>query len=182
MLKKKYLAAGALTIPFALLLSSCSAADLTSENYDKSESKQAASSEQGVADGLLPGWVPAGGTEVKLEQRTTGHERIFVMDYAGQLPGKTCTPIKQVGKPSAKELEASYVADARSKDWKVDEVAAVPTLSADWWPAGAEQKTTDLCGRWWVHQDSGKLYAFAPDTKNIADRVAKQRENATSKS
>ncbi|GAA1406167.1 hypothetical protein AUR04nite_06790 [Glutamicibacter uratoxydans] len=177
MLKKKYLAAGALTVPFALLLSSCSVADLTTDNYDKSESKQAATSEQGVADGLLPGWVPAGGTDVKLEQRTTGHERIFVMNYSGALPGKQCTPVKQVGKPSAKELAASYAADSRSKDWKVEDIATAPTLSADWWPAGAQEKTTDLCGRWWVHQDSGKLYAFAPDTKDIAGQVAKQREN-----
>lgn len=166
---KKTLAAGALMIPFALLLSGCSMTD----SYDKTASKEAASSEAGVKEGLLPKWVPAGGTDVKLEQRTTGHERIFVMNYDGELK---CTPIKTVGKPTAKELEAAYAKDSRSKSWKVDEVATAPTLTADWWPADAQLKTTDLCGRWWVHQDSGKLYAFAPDTKDIAGQVARERK------
>ncbi len=178
MLKKKFFTATALTVPFALMLTGCSVTDLAKDNYDKSASKSASTSEQGVAEGLLPNWVPAGGTEVKLEQRTTGSERLMVMDYSGALPSEQCTPLGSTGAPTAKELSAAYATDQRSKGWEVSDVATSPTLEADWWPQDAHQATTQLCGRWWVHQDGGKLYAFAPDLLSVTTQIEKQRENA----
>ncbi|MGO2611382.1 MAG: hypothetical protein ACTH72_13100, partial [Glutamicibacter ardleyensis] len=55
------------------------------------------------------------------------------------------------------------------------------TLEADWWPQDAEQRTTTLCGRWWVHQDAGKLYAFAPDNSSVANAIVAERAETAKK-
>lgn len=175
MMKKKYLAFTALAIPASLLLAGCSVGDLSGETYDKAESKSAATSEDGVKSGLLADWVPAGGRDVKLEQRTTGAERIFVMDYDGPLPRQECLSLSIVGEPNESELAKAYAADRRTRDLQVSEVATVRTLDADWWPNDAEKQTTDLCGRWWVHESQGKLYGFAPDQQQIAESVLRER-------
>ncbi|MEU3333148.1 hypothetical protein ACF046_14905 [Glutamicibacter creatinolyticus] len=69
----------------------------------------------------------------------------------------------------------AYAADRRTRDLQVSEVATVRTLDADWWPKDAEKQTTDLCGRWWVHESQGKLYGFAPDQQQIAESVLRER-------
>lgn len=169
----------------ALLLSGCSADGglknpLSPEEvdldgvYNDSAHKQAATSEEGVESGLLPSWVPAGGTHVQLQQRSTGHERIFVMDYAGNLPAD-CKSIGAPGSPTDKELATAYKSDQRTSDMDPTDIVDFRTLEADWWPDNAEDRTTDLCGRWWVHQDGGKLYAFAPDVAGVANKVMEER-------
>jgi len=176
MMKKKYAASALLAAPLALLLSGCSVSDLMVDKYDESTEKSAKTSEEGVSNGLLPDWVPAGGTDVKLVQRNTGMERIFAMDYTGDLPGEKCLPIKSAGHPSGAELKKAYASDPRTKDFEAKEISSTRTLEAQWWPQGAEEKTTQLCGRFWVHLAEGKLYAFAPDSTSTATAVLQERE------
>ncbi|MCW4466224.1 hypothetical protein OK351_12020 [Glutamicibacter sp. MNS18] len=175
MMKKKTLTAAALAVPLALALTGCGISSAFDDRYEDSASKSAKTSQDGVASGLLPGWVPAGGSDIRLEQRSTGHERIFVMDYAGELPAGQCTKIKEEGAPSAAELEAAYGGDPRTKDIDPEEFVTFRTLEADWWPDATEQRTTHLCGRWWVHQQQGNLYAFAPDISGVATKVVQER-------
>ncbi|PJJ45296.1 hypothetical protein ATK23_2559 [Glutamicibacter mysorens] len=175
MLKKKYLFAGALALPFALLLTGCSVSDILVDKYDESTTRTAETSEQAVADGLLPDWVPAGGTDVQLVQRNTGAERIFTMKYDGKLDSGQCAALETAGDPSAAELAAAYASDPRTKNFEPDEISDTRTLDADWWPADGQDKTTDLCGRFWVHQADGALYAFAPDTVSTVHAIEKER-------
>lgn len=175
MLKKKYLFAGALALPFALLLTGCSVSDILVDNLDESTTRTAETSEQAVADGLLPDWVPAGGTDVQLVQRNTGAERIFTMKYDGKLDSGQCAALETAGDPSAAELAAAYASDPRTKNFEPDEISDTRTLDADWWPADGQDKTTDLCGRFWVHQADGALYAFAPDTVSTVHAIEKER-------
>ncbi|WP_404288012.1 hypothetical protein [Glutamicibacter arilaitensis] len=175
MMKKKYLSMMVLAIPSALLLTGCNVSDLVQDQYEQSASKSAKTSQEGVASGLLPTWVPDGGTDVKLEQRSTGDERIFVMDYSGELSPESCKPLKRVGAPSDNELAKGYAADPRTKKLDAGNFVTFRTLEADWWPQDAEQRTTTLCGRWWVHQDDGKLYAFAPDNSRVANAIVAER-------
>jgi len=166
----------ALAAVLPLALSACGSFDLN-DKYDDAASKTAPTSEEGKADGLLAGWVPDGGTDVKVEQRSTGHERLLTMAYDGALPD-TCTAIAAAGEPTDAELEASYATDNRVKDIDLADLDTKPTLTADWWPAGQEAKTTHLCGRWWVSQEDGNLYAFAPDALQISDKVRSEQASA----
>ncbi|MGO2052942.1 MULTISPECIES: hypothetical protein [unclassified Glutamicibacter] len=177
-MKKNLVPLIALAIPTTLLLTGCDVSQLTEDKYEQSASKTAKTSAEGVASGLLPSWAPNGGTDVRLEQRSTGHERIFTMDYSGELPSGKCEPLANTGVPSAKELEKGYAADSRTKDMAPEDFVTYRTLEADWWPAGAELQSTALCGRWWVHQDAGKLYAFAPDVASVAEAIVKERAEA----
>jgi len=181
MLKKKYLSAGALALPFALLLTGCSASDLFADKYDESTTRTAETSAQAVADGLLPDWVPAGGTDVQLVQRNTGAERIFTMKYDGKLDSGQCTALKTAGDPTAAELAKAYASDPRTENFEPDEISDTRTLDADWWPADGQDKTTDLCGRFWVHQSDGVLYAFAPDRVSTVHAIEKERAAGSGK-
>lgn len=172
---KKYAFAPLLILPFTLMLTGCDVNAAFSDSSDRSTVKSAKTSEQAVADGLLPQWAPAGGTTVKLVQRDSGAERIFVMDYDNELASGQCTPLKTIGKPTREELAKAYASDERVKNFTPQEMSTTRTLEADWWPQGAELKTTDLCGRFWVHQDGGKLYAFAPDTQTTVNSIMEER-------
>ena len=132
MLRKKLLAAGALALPLALAVSGCGAAESHGSGYARSVSKKAESSEEAVADGLLPSWVPPGGSRIKLEQRTTGHERIFTMEYFGTLPKDQCLELARAGAPSTAELAAGYVAEPRTTDLDPADFATFRTLEARW--------------------------------------------------
>lgn len=162
-------------LPFALMLTGCDVNAAVSDSADRSTAKSAKTSEKAVADGLLPRWAPVGGTDVKLVQRDSGAERIFAMDYGNDLDSAQCTPLKTVGKPTKDELAKAYASDERVKNFAPEEISDTRTLEADWWPQGAELKTTDLCGRFWVHQDAGKLYAFAPDTNTTVSSILDER-------
>ncbi|MEF9875241.1 MULTISPECIES: hypothetical protein [Micrococcaceae] len=175
MLKKKYLATGALALPFALLLTGCSGSDLFVDKYDESTTRTAKTSEKAVADGVLPDWVPSGGTDVQLVQRNTGAERIFMLNYDGKLDSEQCKALETVGNPTEAELAKAYASDPRTKNLEPDEISATRTLDADWWPADGQSETTDLCGRFWVHQSEGKLYAFAPDMVAQVQAIEKER-------
>lgn len=161
----------------SLGLTGCSGLNPAGSSADASTERSAATAEQGVKDGLLAPWAPAGATDVKLKQRNSGAERIVAMNYAGRLEAKECKPIKTVGEPTPQELASAYASDERVKSFKPDELSQSRTLEADWWPADAQAKTTTLCGRFWVHQADGKLYAFAPDTKAGVDSVMKARQS-----
>lgn len=62
------------------------------------------------------------------------------------------------------ELPAAYASDPKTADTQFEDWRRNPTLDADWWPAGQEKHTMALCGRWWVSQSEGTVFAFAPDT------------------
>lgn len=176
MMKNKPVAAALSVASLALLLSGCSVSDLMVDKYDESTEKSAKTSQEGVSIELLPTWVPAGGSDVKLMQRNTGMERIFTMEYQGDLPAKQCVRIGSAGQPTDDELKKAYASDPRTKDLDPKEISTTRTLEAEWWPAGAEDLTTDLCGRFWVHRAEGKLYAFAPDTATTAKAVQQERD------
>ncbi|CBT77497.1 MULTISPECIES: hypothetical protein [Glutamicibacter] len=176
--KNRYLAVGSLSIISALLLSGCSVSDLLSDKLDESTTRTAESSSEAVANGLLPNWVPDGGTNIELVQRNTGNERIFVMDYEGKLSDGQCTTLSQVGDPTDEELARAYASDPRTKDLEAEEISTTRTLDAEWWPDNAQERTTDLCGRFWVHQADGKLYAFAPDLVAQVQAIEKERAAA----
>ena len=178
MMKKKYVASALSAAPLVMFLSGCSMSDFSVDKFDESTEKSAQTSQAGVASELLPTWVPAGGTNVELVQRNTGSERIFVMDYDGQLPNDKCITVATAGKPSAAELKKAYASDPRTKNFDSEEISTTRTLEADWWPDDAEAKTTNLCGRFWVHQSGGKLYAFAPDNVETVKAVQKERSAA----
>jgi len=167
-----------LLVPAALSLNACGALPGTSSDLDRSAEKTAATSEDGVANGLLPRWVPASGTDVKLEQRSTGAERLFVMDYDRPFSSEQCLTVKSAGQPTDRELAEAYAADDRFKGFEAKDISSTRTLSADWWPADAQSKTQWLCGRFWVHQSDGKLYAFSPDTQTAVDGVLRERKDA----
>lgn len=185
MTTKKLVLVGAAALATAMFLTGCTAdgglknplssgeADLDGV-YNDSAYKQATTSEEGVDGGLLPAWVPAGGDHIQLQQRSTGHERIFIMNYAGSLPD-ACKSIGTQGSATEKELATAYKSDQRTADMDPAEIVDFRTLEADWWPDNAEDRTTDLCGRWWVHQGGGKLYAFAPDVEGVASKVMEER-------
>lgn len=148
-----------------VVLSAC-----TAQGVDKSELKTAATTTEGRADGLLASWVPDGGTDVRVLQRTTGDERLVTFDYTGALPS-SCTRIATPGEPTDAELKASYATDARTKGVRVSDLATTPTLDASWWPQDQAERTSHLCGRWWVSQRDGQVYAFAPDRTAVADQI-----------
>lgn len=176
MSSKKYLASiPLLFVPIAVVLSGCNVGERIADSSDNSTVRSAKTSDEGVKEGMLPSWVPAGGTNVKLVQSDSGPERIFMMDYASDLDMPQCVPLDVIGKPSDDELARVYASDERTKNLDAEEMSKTRTLEADWWPADAELKTTDLCGRFWTHQIDGKLYAFAPDTKEKVQSVLKER-------
>lgn len=83
--------------------------------------------------------------------------------FEGRLPS-SCTPFAQIGSPMDAELPAAYASDPKTADTQFEDWRRNPTLDADWWPAGQEKHTMALCGRWWVSQSEGTVFAFAPDT------------------
>lgn len=91
-------------------------------------------------------------------------------------------PGENTGKPSGKELAAAYATDERVKRMDPEEISATRTLEADWWPDEAQSRTTDLCGRFWVHQSDGKLYAFAPDAVATVEKIQQERQQESAAS
>jgi hypothetical protein len=84
----------------------------------------------------LPGWVPDQAKSVTEVIRTTGSERILRFTTA--------------------TLPATCVLGAPTK--------AAATLTADWWPRGAETKTDRVCEDWHVFAADGAVFAFKPET------------------
>ncbi|WPR68195.1 hypothetical protein SLW73_17720 [Glutamicibacter protophormiae] len=164
-----------LLLPVALLLAGCDVGEMAADSSDQSTEKSAKTSEKAVEKGLLPEWVPSGGTDVKLVQRNSGPERIFIVDYPAEIDVPQCVPLDDSGEPTDQELARAYASDSRTKNFDPSEMSTTRTLEADWWPAGAESRTTDLCGRFWVHQADGRLYAFTPDTKVQVKSVLDER-------
>lgn len=175
MRSKNYVIVPLLAATLGLAMTGCDLSGAASDSSDRSTAKSAKTSEKAVEEGLLPQWAPAGGTNVELMQRNSGAERIFVMDYDGKVDSDQCSALKTVGKPTDDELAAAYASDERVKNFKPEDISKTRTLQAQWWPENAEQKTTDLCGRFWVHQEAGKLYAFAPDTVTTVNGIMEER-------
>ena len=178
MLKKKYVLASVLALPLALSLTACDINAVIADGADQSTTRSAKTSEEGVAKGILPTWVPEGGTNVELVQRNSGSERIFVLDYSGDLPAQSCTPVQKTGQPTAQELARAYASDERVKRLDPEELSTTRTLDAEWWPEAAQSRTTHLCERFWVHQADGKLYAFSPDTVSQVSLIQQERAEA----
>ena len=151
----------------AAALSGCTALGIESK-YDKTATHEFSTGTAGKEKAVVPAWVPDQATELKEVQRTTGNERILRMKYAGTLPD-SCTAIGAVGKPTDAELAAGLGHESDIKAADIPDLVAkqyrTPLLSADWWPTGQENKSTHLCGKWWVSADSGLLYAYSPETQ-----------------
>ncbi|SCC26623.1 hypothetical protein [Arthrobacter sp. NIO-1057] len=173
--KKRMAFAPLILVPMVSLLTGCNVSGMAADSPDQFTEKTASTSQEAIDKGILPSWVPKNATNVKLVQRNSGPERIFTMDLAEKFTATQCSSIDTVGKPSAKELAAAYASDERTKNFKPEEMAQERTLQADWWPEGTEAKTTDLCGRFWVHEADGKLFAFTPDTKEKVADVLEER-------
>ncbi|MGL3807097.1 hypothetical protein ACSYDW_13465 [Paeniglutamicibacter sp. R2-26] len=162
----------------ALTLTGCSALGFESK-YDKTASYEFSTPAEGK--GVVPVWVPEGATELKEIQRTTGKERILRMKHAGSLPG-SCLALGTAGKPTTRELTAGLESEPGVKSDAIADIVATqyqtPLLSADWWPAGKENQATHLCGKWWVSQEAGVLYAFSPEQQAIAEPVLAEQAAA----
>lgn len=133
------------------------------------ETATAATGITAKADHIAPSWLPDDATDVSVKRRTTGNERILVASYTGRLDAPGCFPIAEPGNPNTRELERAYAADDLTKNASVTDFTTSPSLTANWWPNGQEKKTTMLCHRWWVSVDDGKIYAFSPEMKMIAE-------------
>ena len=161
------------TVLAGLAMTGCSALGIETK-YDKTSSYEFATGTEGKEKDVVPAWVPDQATELKEVQRTTGNERILRMKYAGALP-ETCLALGTAGKPTAEELASGLKTEQGVKPGDIDDVVAkqyqTPLLSADWWPTGQENQSTHLCGKWWVSQKSGVLYAFSPEQQSIAEPV-----------
>ena len=161
------------TVLAGLAMTGCSALGIESK-YDKTSSHEFATGTEGKEKDVVPAWVPDQATELKEIQRTTGNERILRMKYAGSLP-ESCIALDTAGKPTTEELASGLKTEQGIKPDGIAEVVAkqyqTPLLSAEWWPTGKENQSTHLCGKWWVSQESGVLYAFSPETQNIAEPV-----------
>ncbi|MGO4453453.1 hypothetical protein [Arthrobacter sp. RAF14] len=152
--------AGAVLLP----LSACGFTPLA-DNYDKRESHDWPSGAEATKDGVAPAWIPAGATDVREVIRTTGAERI--LKYSGEVSGlpAQCKALPSGAAPSPQ-------ADAENTQ-KADDFILEATLTAGWWPAGQERKTSHYCGKWWVSGENGTVYAFAPEMKTIARHLGK---------
>ena len=178
----KMLGLASTTVLAGLAMTGCSALGIESK-YDKTSSYEFATGTEGKEKDVVPAWAPDQATELKEVQRTTGNERILRMKYAGPLP-ESCIALGTAGKPTAEELASGLKTEPGVKPEDIAGVVAkqyqTPLLSADWWPTGKENQSTHLCGKWWVSQESGVLYAFSPEQQSIAEPVlaeqaAKQR-------
>lgn len=157
----------------------CSAIALpTGPEYDKSQSYEFKDLKDSNAHQVLPAWTPKDATNIKEEQRTTGHERLIVMDVSASKAPGTCVALKATGKPTTSEIERGLVAEGTSTSEAAHQAAdqyTTPLLQANWWPAGQQDKTTHLCGKWWVSVADGKLYAYSPETQSVAEGVKHDR-------
>ena len=135
----------------------------------------------GDARQVLPSWVPASATAITEIQRTTGDERIFTLTLDEELPAQ-CVAVGTVGEPTEEEIEAGLAAGSDRSATEISQLAELqhrtPLLEADWWPAGQEKRTTHLCGKWWVAQEEGTVYAFTPETRVVAEGVLGERESS----
>lgn len=179
--RKTILAAGASALLLSsLALTGCSTIgslnDSMQDKVDRFTERTVDTSEQAIKDDLVPTWAPTGATNVKVMQRDSGPERLISMDYTGKLTSQACKPIKNPGHPSEQELAAAFASDPRTKAFNPKDMSTTRTLEADWWPADTENKATELCGRFWVSADAGKLYAFSPDTTSMVEAVQRERE------
>jgi hypothetical protein len=88
-------------------------------------------------DTRLPGWVPDQAQAVTEVIRTTGSERLLKFTTAA--------------------LPATCVLGAPTK--------TAATLTADWWPRGAETKADRICDQdWHVFAADGAVFAYKPET------------------
>lgn len=152
------LAAVAVLAAAGLSLAACDAGPF-STNMDKTEDHAWSSLEADGAKNITPDWIPAAATDLKERVRTTGNERI--LSYAGTLAGlpATCSALPA----GTKAVPVVEGITATPKDF-----LSTATLTADWWPAGQEEKTTTMCGKWWVSEADGRVYAFAPELTSVA--------------
>ncbi|WP_454049920.1 hypothetical protein [Cellulomonas sp. Marseille-Q8402] len=111
----------------------------------------------GKAGAALPAWVPDDASDVRLQARPGGAERIVTMRAdLDDLPAD-CVPV------SAEQPLAPRPADADPADFR-----RVSTLRADWWPAEQEQDASMMCGAWWVGERDGALYGFTPELRRVS--------------
>ncbi|MBM6622454.1 hypothetical protein JTF08_12615 [Micrococcaceae bacterium RIT802] len=162
-----------------LTATGCSAIALpTGAEYDKSASYEFTDLQDADARRVLPSWTPEDASNIKEEQRTTGNERLIVMDVAAQRTPSPCTALETPGLPTAAEIQRGLAQEGTPRADVKDQAADQRTtalLEADWWPAGREDKATHLCGKWWISVEDGTLYAYTPETHSVAEGVQNDR-------
>ncbi|MHA7157760.1 hypothetical protein ACX8Z7_06920 [Glutamicibacter endophyticus] len=148
----------------ALTMTGCSIAS------DHTETHSYATAAEGKSAKVVANWIPDDATDVQIKQDTTNNERVVRATYAGKLP-KTCTAMATKGKPTVEERvkalkhEDSTTGGKFTPQELVEKQESAARLKADFYPEGTESQATDLCGKWWVSQSDGYLYAFTPNLK-----------------
>ncbi|MET4004784.1 putative small secreted protein [Arthrobacter sp. UYCu511] len=148
-----------LALGTALLLSACNTG-IDGNGNDKQETKSFATAKDGA--GVLPSWIPEKATDIKEVLRTTGSERIITMKNA-TLPN-SCKAIPAGERPAPADDEESKIKAA-------DYSKGAATLKADWWPEGAEQKASSLCGKWWITIIGESTYAYSPELITVIKNI-----------
>lgn len=163
-MKKIVIAMPLTTAALVIALTSCTPG-LNDSNPDKQETKTFAAGADGNKDGSLPRWVPDSASDIKEVIRTTGSERIMSLRNA-PIPS-SCTAVQQGQKPRS--------GDDTDSPFKAEEfVTTAPTLRADWWPQGIEQKAQAICGKWWVTVQDGTTYAYSPERKVMVEKITRE--------
>lgn len=175
---KKTLVLGAAAIA-ATLLSWCDAMT-ASGTYDRDISYEFSSPRDKDAQTTLPSWVPENAKDIQMAQRTTGNERLLTFQSEAELP-PSCLTLDSPGAPSP-DQRVEGLAQESSKtnnelQSQVNSQHLEPLIETEWWPTDQEQKTTHVCGKWWVSQaSSDTVYAFTPETRAVAEGVLLERE------
>lgn len=148
---KKMIMLSAPALALAVALTGCSTLE---SKADKSETRTYDRGSDANNGQELASWVPNNATDIRLVLRTTGGERILAMRNT-EIPN-SCTPV-----PAGQQPRSGDDVDGK---WKADEfVTTPPTLKAEWWPQGIEQKASAICGKWWVTVQDGTTYAYSPE-------------------
>ncbi|MCW1249204.1 hypothetical protein ODZ83_03190 [Acaricomes phytoseiuli] len=146
-------------IALSLTVTGCGAFE---NNADKTETKTYDRGSDANNGQELASWIPDDARDIRLLLRTTGNERILAMRNT-EIPN-SCTPVAAGQQPRS--------GDDTDSQWKADEfVTTPPTLSADWWPQGIEQKASAICGKWWVTVQDGATYAYSPERTRVVENL-----------
>ncbi|MFF2271869.1 hypothetical protein ACFVTX_06330 [Agromyces sp. NPDC058136] len=113
---------------------------------------------EGLADERvqLPGWVPAGASEITEKVRTTGSERLLRLKADASMLAEQCEAWPVGTAPQRPAEQNTFGEEITYLD--------APTMRASWWSDGIELASSLVCGEtWWVAESDGWVYAFSPE-------------------
>jgi hypothetical protein len=144
----------------ALALSACGDIAESLEERSNGHTKTFAfdTGKEGKADEVLPTWVPDDAATVQGIFRTTGTERLIT--FQGTLEGlpADCAPVS---------AENPLVPHPEREGFTAEDYRTQATLLASWWPDGQEQRSTVMCGKWWIAADGHDVFAFTPELTRV---------------